>query len=112
MKYDVVLTDEAKQDSRAAVAWYAKRSQIAADRWYAGLLKILDSLKVDPQRCPVADENSRLPIELRQLNYGSGRRITHRIIFTIRSTSVVVYAIRHVAQQDWQPDQGSGENPS
>jgi hypothetical protein len=47
------------------------------------------------------------PIELRQLNYGSGRKITHRIIFAIRPTRVVVYAVRHVAQRDWEP----GERP-
>jgi plasmid stabilization system protein ParE len=32
MKYEVVLTDEARQNVRAAVAWYAERSQTAADR--------------------------------------------------------------------------------
>jgi len=39
MNYEVVLTDEARQNVRAAVAWYAERSQTAADRWYSGLLK-------------------------------------------------------------------------
>jgi len=52
----------------------------------------------------LAREDPRFPIELRQLNYGSGRRTTHRILFAIRSTRVVVYAIRHFAQQDWRSD--------
>lgn len=105
MKYEVVLTDEARQNVRAAVAWYADRSQAAADRWYSGFLKELESLEQNPQRCPLARENPRFPIELRQLNYGSGRHVTHRIIFAVRPTVVAVYAVRHVAQQDWRPDE-------
>jgi plasmid stabilization system protein ParE len=104
MKYDVVLTDEARQNVRAAVAWYTERSQIAADRWYAGFLMILRSLAENPQRCPLALESPRFPIELRQHNYGSGRRVTHRIIFAIRPDTVVVHAVRHVAQEEWRPD--------
>jgi hypothetical protein len=62
-------------------------------------------LAENPERCPFARENPRFPIELRLLNYGSGRRTTHRIIFAIRPTLVVVYAVRHVAQQDWRPEE-------
>jgi plasmid stabilization system protein ParE len=103
MKYEVVLTNEAQENARAAYEWYAERSQEAADQWQAGLVDSLDTLETDPERWSLANENSRFPIELRQLLYGSGRRITHRIIFAIRPTKVVVYAIRHVAQQDWMP---------
>jgi plasmid stabilization system protein ParE len=59
MKYEVVLTDEARQNVRAAVAWYAQRSPPAADRWYSGFLQALESLAEDPQRCPLARENPR-----------------------------------------------------
>ncbi|MEX0802239.1 MAG: type II toxin-antitoxin system RelE/ParE family toxin [Candidatus Binatia bacterium] len=104
MKYKVRLTDEAKQNVRAIVAWYAERSQVAADRWYNGFVELLDSLAEDPHRHPLALENPRFPIELRQLNYGSGRRITHRIIFAIRQTIVVVYSVRHAAQDEWRPE--------
>jgi plasmid stabilization system protein ParE len=112
MKYDVVLTDEAKQNVRAAVAWYAERSQSAADHWYSNLQKTLDTLKSDPHRCPIADENERVPVEMRQLNYGSGRKTTHRIIFAIRPSTVVVYAVRHVAQQVWRPDTDVHDDPA
>ena len=111
MKYEVVLTDEARQNVRAAVAWYAEQSQAAADRWYSCFLEALDSLAEDPQRCALARENPRFPIELRELNYGSGRRVSHRIIFAIRPNFVVVCAVRHVAQQDWRPDDDLGNAP-
>jgi len=104
MKYEVQLTDEARQNARAVVAWYAERSQSAADAWYNGFLDALASLQQNPARCPPAHENPRFPIDLRQLNYGSGRRLTHRILFTIRPDTVVIYAVRHVAQQDWRPE--------
>jgi plasmid stabilization system protein ParE len=103
MRYEVVLTSEAQENARAAYDWYAARSPDAANQWHAMLLEKLTALEADPQRWPLADENARFPIELRQLPCGSGRRITHRIIFAIRPTKVVVYAIRHVAQQDWRP---------
>jgi plasmid stabilization system protein ParE len=104
MKYDVRLTDEARQNVRETVDWYAERSEPAADRWYAAFLKLRDSLASDPARYPFAFENSRLPIELRQVNFGSGRKKTHRIIFAIRPNAVIVYAVRHVAQEEWRSE--------
>lgn len=106
MKYDVALTNETQQNARAAYRWYADQSPAVAERWYAALLDALASLETEPQRCPLANENSQLPIELQQLLFGSGRRITHRILFAIRSKRVVVHAIRHVAQHDWQIGEG------
>ena len=100
--YDVNLTDRAEQNWREAYEWYAERSREAAEVWYEALRAALDSLKHDPERCPFADENSRFPTELRQLNFGSGRKITHRVVFAIRPSNVVIYAIRHVAQAEWE----------
>jgi plasmid stabilization system protein ParE len=91
-------------NARDIVDWSAERSPSAADRWYQGFLKLLDSLTEEPQRHPLALENRRFPIDLRQVNYGSGRRLTRRIIFAIRPNAVVVYAIRHVAQDECRPD--------
>jgi plasmid stabilization system protein ParE len=106
MKYDVVMTNEAQQNARAAFRWYAERSPEAAEHWCDGLLDALASLETDPQRCPLANENSRFPIELKQLLYGSGHRISHRIIFAIRPSVVAIHAIRHVTQGEWRPEVG------
>jgi plasmid stabilization system protein ParE len=104
MRYEIRFTTRAEQNYREAYEWYAERSSQAAEKWFVGMQAALDSLKQNPERCPLADENSQFPIELRQLNYGSGRRITHRIVYAIRPSTVVVYAIRHVAQANWQPE--------
>jgi hypothetical protein len=45
-----------------------------------------------------------LPIEIRELAYGLGRKPTHRALFAIRPDAVIVYAIRHTAQADVTPD--------
>lgn len=103
MKYEVLLTGEADQDLRIAYEWYLARSPDAAQRWYDGIMRAVASLERDPQRCALANENERTPVELRQLNYGSGRKITHRVIFAVRPKHVVVYAIRHTSQRDWEP---------
>jgi plasmid stabilization system protein ParE len=81
MTYDVKFTGRAEENYRQACEWYAERSPEAAENWYEGMQAALDSLKHDPEHCPLADENSSFPIELRQLNFGSGRRITHRVLF-------------------------------
>lgn len=104
MKYEVVLADEAERNLQAAYQWYDSRSAEAAHRWYDGIVRAAASLEKAPERCPLAHENDRFPVELRQLNYGSGKRLTHRIVFAIRSRRVVIYAIRHLAQRDLTPD--------
>ena len=104
MKYQVVLTAEADRNTRSTLAWYAEQSDSAADRWYNQFVKALATLAQNPERFALARENPRFPIELRQLNFGGGRRTTHRILYAIRPNTVVIYAVRHVAQQDWRPD--------
>jgi len=104
MKYEVVLTHEADRNVRSILAWYEDRSESAADRWYREFARVVVSLSNDPMRYGMARENERFPIELRQLVFGSGRRKTHRIIYTIRPDRIVVYAVRHVAQQDWRAE--------
>jgi plasmid stabilization system protein ParE len=58
------------------------------------------SLAQNPERCTLAPENGRFPYELRQLNFGVGRKSTHRIIYTIRPIEVVILRVRHLAQQE------------
>jgi hypothetical protein len=57
-------------------------------------------LEQNPDRCALAPENDRFPYEIRQLNFGIGRKPTHRLVFTIRPKEVVILRVRHLAQQD------------
>lgn len=104
IEYEVFLTDEATRQLDNAYNWYAAQSELVAANWYNGFLDALDSLANNPDKHGFARENDRLPFELRELLYGSGRRKTHRALFSIRPDRVVVYSIRHVAQRDVTPD--------
>ena len=101
MSYDVRLTRKAEQQLNEAVDWWAEhRSAEQAARWHTGIVNAMLSLSVKPERCRLARENRSVPIEIRELHYGLGHRPSHRVIFAIRQDRIVVYAIRHVAQDD------------
>jgi plasmid stabilization system protein ParE len=85
--------------------WADNHSSSQANRWYEGFLKVLVSLEKNPDRFPFARESAALPVEMRELHFGLGRRKTHRAIFAIRQDSVVIYAIRHTAQDDVTADE-------
>jgi plasmid stabilization system protein ParE len=105
MSYTVVVTEPAEEELLAAYQWWAThRSAEQAGRWYNGILDAIGTLAENPERCPIAREDGKFPVELRELHFGLGTRPSHRAIFTIRPDVVLVYTIRHVAQDDWQPD--------
>lgn len=105
MKYTVVNTRRAERDLSAAARWWAEnRSAAQADRWLAEMQKKIESLAESPLRCPLAPERERFTTELRELHFRVGRRPTHRIIFTVADDVVLVLAVRHVAQDELQPD--------
>ena len=95
----VIITGPANRDLQEAYEWWAEnRSAEQAKRWYIGIREAIRSLRNKPERCATAAENDLLPEGLRQLNFGLGRRATHRIIFTTEGNTVVVLRIRHASQ--------------
>ena len=105
MSLDVVVMPRAESDLRQSTEWWANnRDAEQAGRWWYGILEKIESLAENPERCPLARENPKHPCELRELHFGLGSRTTHRILFTIRPDKVVVVAVRHAAQDDWNPN--------
>ena len=105
MSSKVVLTPQAEHEIQSAHDWWAEhRSPNQAARWYGGIFTAIDSLRSDPQRCPLSVENDDFSYELREHYYGLGNRPTHRIIFTERPEMVLVLAVRHLAQQQLSAD--------
>lgn len=99
MTRQVVVTARAKKELyEVALWWAANRSTEQAIRWLEGFETAIRSLAQDAERQPLVSEASTLPRELRQLNYGLGRRKTHRAVFEIRDDKVFVHTIRHLAQ--------------
>ena len=100
MIYRVLLTEQAHHDLQQACHWWAEnRSLEQADQWYSGFAEAIHSLAENPGRCSLAQENKAFADELRQLNYGLGRRPTHRAVFTTRPDMVLVLRIRHLARK-------------
>jgi len=105
MRYQVVLNDRAENQLEAAFQWWSEhRSESQAVRWYNGFLDALDGLRANPERCSIALETQKFGYEVRQLLFGLGRRATHRALFTIRPSMVYVFSIRHVAQDNLDPE--------
>jgi plasmid stabilization system protein ParE len=105
--YEVILTDRALVELDQAHKWWSEnRSPQQADRWYIGFVKKLLTLEYNPERYPLATENSFFPHEIRQFNYGLGVKLTHRALFTIRPDTVIVLRIRHLAQKPLAGDDG------
>ncbi len=74
-------------------------SSASATKWQDGIYAKIDSLKLLPERSPLADEAETLDFDLRMMLYGRGRQI-YRVLFTIDDHTVNVLRVRHAAQ-DW-----------
>jgi plasmid stabilization system protein ParE len=106
MTHVVLVTERASRELEEAARWWSEhRSSAEAERWYFGFVQALVSLENSPQRCPHAREHGQATYELRQLAYGIGGRPTHRAVFTIRGTDVVVLSVRHLARGDLRPEE-------
>ncbi len=103
MTYRIAIEATAEREIRAIVRWKTQNaSPTVAGRWYNGLLKQVATLRNHPTRCPIAAENDKFPIEIRELLYGR-RRNVFRIIFTIRDDTVSILFVHHTAQQEIEP---------
>jgi plasmid stabilization system protein ParE len=95
----VNLTGPAKRDIQSTFDWWkVNRSAEQADRWYAGIHAAIKSLRNNPQRCSSAAETDLLAQGIRQQLFGLGRRATHRVVFAIDGSTVVVLRVRHTSQ--------------
>lgn len=80
MSIAVVVTPLAVQQLSDAAEWYRERSRSddLASAWLDGFVVLLQTLQFDPERHPLARESRRFPVEVREVHYGSGRKLTHR----------------------------------
>ena len=105
MNYALKITDEAAALLLSQARWYAETSQSleVAAAWYDGFLDALGSLVHNPWRGALAPEATAFGFELREIHYGSGKRLTHRALYRIVGDTVQVLSIRHYAQQPVRP---------
>jgi plasmid stabilization system protein ParE len=102
--YEVRLAEPAEIEIEAAYLGRMRFGLEAADRWYAGLARALESLSQLPRRYPLAPESDALGGGLRQMIYGTGRgayRIMYRVFEPEEANPGVVRVlhVRHAARQ-------------
>jgi plasmid stabilization system protein ParE len=103
MSWHVVIAQAAAREIESQYDFIAKHSKATANRWRDALLKAIDTLADDPERCPEAPE-AEWHEGLRQLVHGRRRQV-HRLIFEIRGKTVVVLRVRHAAQDLLKSDE-------
>lgn len=102
--YEVRLSEPAEVEIEAAYLGRMRFGLPAADRWYAGLVRALESLAQLPRRHPVAPESDLLGGEVHQMIYGTGLS-AHGILYRVLepeggSPGVVrILHVRHAARQ-------------
>jgi len=98
VKYRVRIAPPALVDAVAAHEYISLDSPAAADRWFEGLIRAIDTLTLHPRRYPMAREARRFRKEIRQLLYKS-----HRVLFTIDGDEVRVLYVHHAARRPRKP---------
>jgi plasmid stabilization system protein ParE len=101
--YRVVFTARARADVVEQFRYLADRSPAAASKWYAGIEKAVAKLGTQPDRHPIAqDETEQLGITLRQMLYGR-RPDVFRILFSVEGDIVTLHYVRHTARGPIEP---------
>ena len=70
MKYKVVVQHAAVDDLDEAVAWIARRAPATAGKWLNRFHVALKTLDANPERCPLAREDSKVDVTLREYHFG------------------------------------------
>jgi len=97
--FRVIITGPAQRDIQSSFDWWAQnRSATTAERWYLGIVAWIQSLKTFPDRGDLAPERDLLELPLRQMPFGLGSQATHRIVFIVDGSDVVILAVRHASQ--------------
>lgn len=105
MSFRVRVMPRARRQLYESALWWAEhRSTEQAALWLERFEAELESLTIDLQRWPVALESDAAGVEIREMAFGLGKKKTHRAVFRIHDQSVVVYAVRHLAQDQLAAD--------
>ena len=95
MNYQVHLTRKAEHDIDSVLNWFREhQTEVAANRWFANLMKKIDAFESLPTRCGIAAESNELGVELRELLFGR-RPAVYRIVYLIDGAVVHILRIRH-----------------
>ena len=101
MSRQVFLLPKARIQLLEAATWWAEhRSVEQAARWLREIEAAIQDLGINADQYSLARESAEFNFEVRQMNFGLSQSRTHRVLFSIHENRVLVYAVRHLAQQD------------
>jgi plasmid stabilization system protein ParE len=104
MTYRIIIEPTAERGIRESMKWLtAQASPHHAAKWLDGLIRAIDTLKTLPARGPLAAENDKFPVDVRELLYGRSKRGKYRILYTVADDAVHVLYVRHSAQDELEP---------
>lgn len=110
MKRRVIILPRALETLDRNFSWWSEhRSEEQAIRWLADFTERLSGLSDNAEFQALAPEAESLSTALRQLNFGIGSKPTHRALFTIEDSNVLILNIRHLAQDDLAPEDLTGQ---
>ena len=105
MTLPVVVGPRADAQIDQAFAWWAKhRSADQANQWLQGILAAIEGICENPARYSKYSESQRFPFDVREMHFGLGRRVTHRVLFTVRPECIYVLMVLHLARDAVGPD--------
>jgi plasmid stabilization system protein ParE len=104
VSFSVEIAAPALAEIEETLAFLAKHSVPAAERWYSRIRAAFESLRHEPERCQLAPENDWYVGALRQLLHGK-RRHVYRILFEVRGKTVYILRVRHGRQNLLGPDE-------
>jgi plasmid stabilization system protein ParE len=95
--FRLVISRRAANEIAANYDWLAERSTPSANRWRDSILRAVELLEANPDRCPLAHEDEWYEGELRELLHGK-RKHVFRILFEVCGEEVVILRVRHASQ--------------
>lgn len=102
MAFKVVIERPAHESIERNAIWWAQHHSInAALEWQEIIYGQIAELAIMPERHGLAHENSAFQFDLRQKLVGKGKRLTYRVLFTIRDSTVHVLEFLAAEQDDW-----------
>ena len=100
MSYRILVTEQAHRDLRQACGWWVRNhSSERAGEWFDGFARAVQLVGENPERFPLAHEDGAFSSQIRQFSYGLAKHPTHRAVFTIRRSTILVLRVRHLARK-------------
>jgi plasmid stabilization system protein ParE len=98
MTYQVIMQRLALADLQEGYDWAARVAPHQAEKWLERFQAALQGLDMNPQRCPLAREGSKVSMELREYLFGK-RPNVYRAIFAVDGSTVRILRIRRAQRR-------------